>query len=99
MIQIIKITIDNSAVETGISVMVCSSIDAAKEAILNELNEKFNGKWTSLKEAALALNKQLEHCTWFEDDKVLNWMNNGMGNEYTIARINIREVNTKFQKC
>jgi hypothetical protein len=99
MIQIIKIVFnDDKDASTGIEVMVCSSIDAAKEVILKELNETFDGHWTSLKEAALALNKELEHCVWFEKERELSWMDNGKGDEYTIARIDIREVNTKFQK-
>jgi hypothetical protein len=100
MIQIIKVAFnDDKDASTGISVMVCSSIPCAKEVILNELNKGFDGNWASLEEAALALNKELEHCVWFEKERELSWMDNGKGDEYTIARIDIREVNTKFQKC
>lgn len=99
MIQIIKIVFnDDKDASTGIEVMVCSSILAAQGVILDELNKGFDGNWASLEEAALALNKELDHCTWFEKERELTWMDNGKGVEYTIARINIREVNTKFQK-
>ena len=99
MIQIIKISYnDDKDASTSIQVMVCSSIPCAKEVILNELNKEFDGDWKSLKEAALALNKELEHCVWFEDDRELTWMDNGKGADYHIARINtIEGVNTKFQ--
>lgn len=100
MIQIIKETFnDDKDASTGIEVMVCSSILAAQGVILDELNKGFDGNWASLKEAALALNKELEHCVWFENSREFSWMDNGKGVEYIIARINIREVNTKFQKC
>lgn len=99
MIQVIKIVFnDDKDASTGIEVMVCSSILAAQGVILDELNKGFDGNWASLEEAALALNKELDHCTWFEKERELTWMDNGKGVEYTIARINIREVNTKFQK-
>jgi hypothetical protein len=99
MIQIIKISYnDDKDASTSIQVMVCSSIPCAKEVILNELNKDFEGKWKSLKEAALALNKELEHCVWFEDDRELTWMDNGKGVDYHIARININDgVNVKYQ--
>jgi hypothetical protein len=98
MIQIIKITYnDDKDASTSIQVMVCSSILAAQGVILDEINKGFDGKWASLEEAAKALNKELEHCVWFEKDRELTWMDNGKGADYHIARINIREVNTKFQ--
>lgn len=99
MIQIVRITFnDDKDASTSVDVMVCSSIDAAKEIILGEINKGFDGKWKSLPEAAKELNKDLTNCTWNEDEKDFMWFDNGKGENYMIGRINERAVNTKFQR-
>ena len=98
MVQIIRFTYhDDKDASTSVEVMVCSSIEAAKEIILKEINEGFEGNWKSLKEAAKDLDSELNDCTWDEDGRCFTWMDNGKGESYNIGRVNVREVNTKFQ--
>lgn len=98
MIQITAITLnDDKYASRDIDVMVCSSIDSAKEIILDGINKHFDGEWTSLEEAASDLNDELDGCGWIEREKKFYWNDNGNGEEYFINRVNEREVNTKYQ--
>ena len=98
MVQLTRITFnDDNYSSTDIDVMVCSSIPYAKEFILEGINKSFEGKWKSLEEAAKELGNDLSFCHWDENEKSFIWLDNGKGEKYIIANINIREVNTKYQ--
>ena len=98
MVQIIRLTYhDDKDASTSVEVMVCSSLEAAEEIILKEMNEGFQCKWNNLKEVAKDLNSELDCCMWDEDGRCFTWMDNGKGESYNIGRVNVREVNTKFQ--
>jgi len=96
MAQIIRLTYnDDSDGSIDIDIMLCSSKDCAKEIILDEINKGFNKEWKSLDDAANELDKELYGCT-FEDD-TFSWSDNGKGETYIIANLNLSEVNTEFQ--
>jgi len=96
MVQIIRVhQNDDKDASMNISVMVCSSINAAKEIILNIINMDFDGKWTNLTDAASELNNDLQACEW--DEKSFKWFDNGQSDTYTIGRVDVRKVNTQFQ--
>ena len=98
MIQIIKHTLnDNSDASSSIDVMVCSSIPCAEEIILKEINKGFEEEWDSLESAAHDLNRDLAQSNWDKENRCFLWLDDGKGECYQIARINEREVNTKFQ--
>ena len=63
MIQITAITLnDDEYASRDIDVMVCSSINSAKEIILNGINKHFDGEWESLEAAANDLKEELDGC-------------------------------------
>ena len=100
MIQIIRITFnDDKDASMSIDVMVCSAIDAAKEIILGEINKGFDGNWKTLSDAASELCEEIYHCEYDEKNMSFSWEDNCKGETYKICRINMREVNTKFQGC
>jgi hypothetical protein len=103
MIQLIKIEYrDDKDASKSIEVMVCSSISAAKEvnklclSDFEEDGETFGKK--SLDEIASILDNEIEECSWNEENKTFSWFDNGKGETYIIARVNMREVNNKFQR-
>ena len=97
MIQLVAITYnDDTYASKDIDVMVCSSIDTAKETILNNINKKFDGEWDSLESAANELTMDLENAIWIENEKKFAWHDNGKGEEYMIAEIEIMG-NDNFQ--
>ena len=99
MIQIVKVTlIDDKDMSQRIEIMPCASIMTAKEVILNEINKGFNGSWKSLDEAAKWLDDYEFYCTWTEETKTFQWIDNGKGETYIIADINIRELNKEFKQ-
>jgi len=96
MVEIIKLAYhDDSDASTSVEIMVCSSIDAAKEILLKKINKDFEGNWASLKEAASELKDDLEYCDMTGTS--FTWLDNGKGETYHIGSVNVREVNTKFQ--
>lgn len=98
MIQIVKITLlDDKDLSQRIEIMPCASIMTAKEVILNEVNKGFDGSWKSLDEAAKWLADNDFYCTWDEETKTFQWIDNGKGETYIITDINIRELNKEFK--
>lgn len=96
MIQIIRLTYnDDKDASTNIDVMACSSKDCAKEIILNEINDEFDGKWKSLKDAAAELNNDLEHGHW-DEDNTFSWFDNGKGETYIVGSVETHDLNRGF---
>lgn len=101
MIVLVKVTfIDDSDASKAIEIMPCSSINGAKEVLLEHLNKEFEAKWKTLEEAESDLSgfSDLEDCGMSEDGLEFHWWDNGKGETFFISRINEREVNTKFQR-
>lgn len=99
MTQIIKLTYnDDKDGSTSIEVMVCSSVDAAKEIIRAEICNGFDGVWNTLEEASQELSDELTCCVWDEDSKTFHWYDDGKGCTYIIGEVWIMNVNTKWQK-
>ena len=95
MVQIVRIEqVDDANASMYISVMPCSSIEKAKETILDIINMDFDGNWGSLTDAASELNNDLEHCNW--DGNTFRWFDNGQGDAYIIGSVNEKEM--EFQK-
>ncbi len=98
MVLIIKITkVDDSYDSKNIDVMVSSSMDAAKELVLKEINKEFDENWASLDKAAEILAEDLTDADWDEVARTFMWSDNGKGETFIIGKLNEREVNTKFQ--
>jgi hypothetical protein len=96
MVQIIRVyQNDDKDASMNISVMVCSSIEKAKETILDIINMDFDGNWGSLTDAASELNCDLEACEW--DEKSFRWFDNGQGDAYIIGSVNEKEMDNEFQ--
>lgn len=99
MIEIVKLTYhDDSNDSTSISVMACTSIEAAKEVILEAVNKGFEGDWKSLKDAADELNNELSGCSWNEESKVFYWYDNGKGETFFIGSVCITNLNREFNE-
>ena len=86
MVQVIRIsTVDGVGVDLhGLSVAVCPSIEDAKKTILKDINENFDGKWGSLKEACDELQESIK-CHW--DEFNFAWGDGGKGATYTICEV------------
>lgn len=98
MIVLVKVTfIDDADASKGIDIMTCSSIDCAKETLLDYLNKSFETNCRSLNEVVDSLS-ELEDCGMGDDGLSFYWWDNGQGESFQISRINEREVNTKFQR-
>lgn len=98
MVLVIKITkVDDSYDSKNIDVMVSSSMDAAKELVLKEINKEFDENWASLDKAAEILAEDLTDAGWDEAARTFMWSDNGKGETFIIGKLNEREVNTKFQ--
>lgn len=97
MILIIKLHYnDNSYAFINAEVMVSSSVDKAKEIVLNTLKSDFSEEsWSSLEEVAKDLGESLYSASWYND--IFTWRDNGQGDTYIIKELDDKKIDSEFE--
>lgn len=97
MIQIIKLHYnDDIDASVDAEFMVSSSIDKAKEIVLNTLKSDFSeDSWSSLEEAEKDLGESLYSASWHNN--IFTWWDNGQGDTYIIKEFDDKKIDSEFE--